>query len=111
MRIAIIEDEDDLARLYLTALEIAGHAVIRVDQHDLSTIGEVDVVIFDVMMPDVDGEMVADYLAAHHASVRKIAATAMVGVPARVRAIADLVLTKPFSFDDLIEVLEPSCST
>lgn len=105
MKIAIVEDEPDIARLYTAILQDAGHQVWQVDQHNLEAIGDADTVIFDVMMPDVDGEQVAAILASHYPHVRKIAATAIYQVPARVSAIADVVLTKPFRAEDLLDAL------
>lgn len=105
MRIAIIEDEPDIARLYTVILTDAGHQVWHVDQHHLEQVADAEIVIFDVMMPDVDGEAVAGYLALAHPEVRKVAVTAVFHVPPRVRTIADQVLTKPITPDELLDAI------
>lgn len=107
MRIVVIEDERDVARLHRVILEAAGHTVIDVDQYSLPKVGEdVDVVVFDVMMPDVDGVDVAEWLSKYRPETWLVAATAVYKVPDRVIELADAIVLKPFRPDELVEAVE-----
>lgn len=100
-----MEDDVDIARLYGAVLLEAGHKVWEVDQHDLEAIDGADVVIVDLMMPDVAGIEVLQVLVRHHPLARRVVASAMYQIPDDVRALAHVVLTKPFTVEDLLEAV------
>lgn len=105
MKVAIIEDDATIAKLFSIVLLKAGHHVWQVDQRNLEAIGDAEVVVLDLMMPDVTGEEVLDVLAADFPHVRKIVITAVYQVPARVKALADVVLSKPIHNEELLAAL------
>lgn len=104
MRVALIEDETDIADLYREILTAEGHEVWWVDQHHLGDVGDADVVIVDLMMPDVGGGEVLEWLRAH-SNARRVVASAMFHVPSAVAQYADVVLTKPFTPSALLEAI------
>lgn len=107
MKIAVLEDEGDIAHLYTAILTDAGHDVRRVDQHDLDTIGDAEVVILDLMMPDVDGVEVLSWLHANKPDVRVVVASAIYQVPDVVRELAHVIVPKPMTPAVLLEAVDP----
>lgn len=105
MKIAIVEDEPDIARLFEVVLTDAGHSVLRVDQHDLTPIADMDVMVTDLMMPDVDGEQVLEQVTARFPHVRTVVISARYEVPVHVREMADAVLSKPVTTGQLLEAV------
>lgn len=108
MRIAVVEDEDDIARFFEDLFAAAGHDVVRVDQHDITPIGDTDALIVDLMMPDVSGFQVLEQVTRQFPHVRKIVVSAKYQEPADVAelaALADVVLTKPVDGEQLLGAL------
>ena len=73
-----------------------------------------DVVVLDMMMPDLGGMRVLDVMAAEHASIPIIVVTGKpdAAAEARARVGAANVFAKPFDIDDLlariVQIVEPS---
>jgi len=106
MLVVIVEDDPQISTLYRDVLtvegfEVAGplHGPAALDDANWEA---VDVAVVDLVMPDVDGQDVLEYLADRWPEVRRVVATAREQVPADARRFADVVLVKPFNADDLL---------
>ncbi|HUZ53628.1 MAG TPA: response regulator transcription factor [Streptosporangiaceae bacterium] len=108
MRILVVEDSVKMAAVLKRGLEEEGYAV------DVARTGEDglwmavenpnDVIVLDVMLPDMDGFEVCRRLRERGQWAPVLMLTARDGVPDRVRGLdagADDYLTKPFSFTEL----------
>jgi len=107
--ILVVEDERNIADALALNLELAGYAVkvartgsdgLRMAQED-----DVDLVILDVMLPDLDGLRVCQRLRAngHHLPVLFLSARSEEDDRiSGIEAGADDYLTKPFSMDELL---------
>jgi two-component system OmpR family response regulator len=108
LRILVVEDSVKMAALLKRGLEEEGYAV------DVASTGEdglwmaaetpSDVVVLDVMLPDMDGFEVCRQMRERGQWAPVLMLTARDGVPDRVRGLdagADDYLTKPFSFTEL----------
>ena len=109
MRVLVVEDESKMAALLRRGLQEEGFAVdIAATGEDGSWIGaenDYDVILLDVMLPDVDGFEVCRRLRAADRWAPILMLTARDGVRDRVAGLdagADDYLTKPFSFDELL---------
>ena len=109
MRILLVEDQPKLARLLQRGLrEEAVTADVAANGHDgLWLAGEnpYDVLVLDVMLPDVDGVEVCRRIRARDDHTPVLMLTAMSGVADRVAGLdagADDYLVKPFAFDELL---------
>lgn len=109
MRLLVVEDERKIADFVGRGLESAGYAV------DLASTGaialelmhstEYDLVILDMMLPDMDGLEVLGKLRNRRTSPPVLVLSARGGVDDRVRGLevgADDYLTKPFAFVELL---------
>jgi two-component system, OmpR family, response regulator len=109
MRALVVEDGSKMAALLRRGLQEEGFAV------DVASTGEegswlgaendYDVILLDVMLPDVDGFEVCRRLRAADRWAPILMLTARDGVQDRVAGLdagADDYLTKPFSFDELL---------
>ena len=109
MRILLVEDEPKLAALLRRGLreegitaDVAGNGadgLWRATEHPY------DVVVLDVMLPDVDGREVCRRLRAVDRQTPVLMLTAVGSVPDRVAGLeagADDYLVKPFAFDELL---------
>jgi two-component system, OmpR family, response regulator len=108
MRALVIEDGSKMATLLRRGLQEEGFAVdVAANGEDGSWMGaenEYDVILLDVMLPDVDGFEVCRRLRAADRWAPILMLTARDGVQDRVAGLdagADDYLTKPFSFDEL----------
>ncbi len=108
MRALVIEDGSKMAALLRRGLQEEGFAVdvagTGEDGAWLGTENEYDVILLDVMLPDVDGSEVCRRLRAADRWAPILMLTARDGVQDRVAGLdagADDYLTKPFSFDEL----------
>ncbi len=113
MRILVIEDEAQLARHIVRALDRHGH--IASAQHDgadgLSTaLSEPpDLIVLDLNLPSLDGLSVLAKLREAQSPARVLILTARGDVEHRVRGLkagADDYLAKPFSMDELVARIE-----
>ena len=108
MRALVVEDGSKMAALLRRGLQEEGFAVdVAASGEDGSWLGienDYDVILLDVMLPDVDGFEVCRRLRAAKRWAPILMLTARDGVQDRVAGLdagADDYLTKPFSFDEL----------
>jgi two-component system response regulator MprA len=107
-RILVIEDEEDIASFISRGLKLKGYDV------DLAYTGESgldhfreeepDLVVLDLMLPDIDGIQVCQRLRAA-GDTPVIMLTALDSVNKKVEGLeagADDYITKPFAFDELL---------
>lgn len=109
MRILIVEDEVKMAGLLKRGLQEEGYAVDLAPTGEealwLASENDYDVVLLDVMLPDVDGFEVCRRLRAAGRWTPVLMLTARDGVDDRVTGLdagADDYLPKPFSFAELL---------
>jgi DNA-binding response OmpR family regulator len=114
MRVLVIDDEPDVLLLCRVNLELAGHEVVEAPNGktglELARTGEPDVVVLDIMLPNVDGLTVLSELASSEATrhIPVIMLTAKTQLEDRRKAWrAGCVeyLTKPFSPIELVELI------
>ncbi len=109
MRVLVVEDETKMAGLLKRGLEEEGYAVdVAGDGGEavwLATENPYDVVVLDVMLPDLDGFEVCGRLREAGRWSPVLMLTARDGVSDRVRGLdvgADDYITKPFAFAELL---------
>ena len=109
MRALVVEDGAKMAALLRRGLQEEGFAVdVASNGEDGSWLGvenDYDVILLDLMLPDVDGIEVCRRLRAADRWAPILMLTARDGVQDRVAGLdagADDYLTKPFSFDELL---------
>jgi len=108
MRLLLVEDNADLARVVTDRLGLDGHAVDHADTLDAARhsigIADYDLILLDIMLPDGDGR---SFLAEHRKAEKRtpvIVLTARSEVSDRVSLLdlgADDYITKPFDFSEL----------
>ena len=106
MRVLLVEDDDRVADALVPALVRRGLAVRRLASGAgvLETVGEVDVVLLDLGLPDVDGIVLCRQIRAA-SDVAVIVVSARGEVDDRIlglRAGADDYLVKPYDVDELV---------
>jgi DNA-binding response OmpR family regulator len=113
MRLLLVEDSDRLRESVGTGLRRAGYAVdTAADGADglwRATSTDYDVIVLDIMLPNMDGLTVLKQLRAKGKDTHVLLLTARDSVPDRVtglRAGADDYLVKPFAFDELLARIE-----
>ncbi len=109
MRLIVVEDEKRIADFLARGLESAGYTV---DLAGDGTTGlelihqtNYDLVILDMMLPDMDGLVVLEKIHNRQSSPPVLILSARGGVDDRVRGLelgADDYLTKPFAFVELL---------
>lgn len=109
-KLLIVEDDDDLRRLYVTALRAAGHDVAEAAS-GLEALRRIDasppdLIVLDLMLPKVSGFGVLYDLSAQ-AHTRSIPVVIVTGTtdPVESPRVA-CVLRKPVQPDDLVEAIE-----
>ncbi len=109
MRVLIVEDEKLLAESLKTLLERKGFTVETafdgVSGAEYAETGIYDLLIFDVMMPGMDGYAVVRQVRQKRCTVPILMLTAKSDLPDRIEGLntrADYYLTKPF---DIVELL------
>ena len=109
MRILVVEDEKRIADFLGRGLESGGYTVdIAPDGQivlDLAHATDYDLVILDMMLPDMDGLRVLEKIRNRKANPPVLILSARGGVEDRVKGLelgADDYLTKPFAFVELL---------
>src|SRR5271157_2596603 len=109
MHILIVEDERRLGYLLRRVLLEERHTVdLAHEGHsglDLALSGTYDVVILDVMLPDIDGIEICRQMRAEHVMSPVLMLTARGAIEDRVMGLnvgADDYLTKPFAMEELL---------
>jgi two-component system, OmpR family, response regulator len=113
MNLLIIEDDPEIAKNLLLALNNAGHQVEHADNGidglEKANNGHADIIILDRMLPGMDGIDVLKNLRKNGSSTPVLLLSALGEVDHRVEGLqlgADDYLTKPFSFIELQARLE-----
>jgi DNA-binding response OmpR family regulator len=113
LKIAIVEDHDDLRELFVDFLSEKGHDVSGfgcADDLDECLAGEtVDLLILDLNLPGEDGYSIARRLRAAHSDIHILMLTARTAVADRLKGYvsgADNYLTKPVSPPELAIVVD-----
>jgi DNA-binding response OmpR family regulator len=109
INILVVEDDVQMAELLAQGLREESYAVDvardGVAALELSRANSFDVILLDVMLPNIDGLDVARQLRCRKQDVGVLMLTARDAVPDIVRGLdagADDYLTKPFSFQELL---------
>ncbi|HUS08252.1 MAG TPA: response regulator transcription factor [Bryobacteraceae bacterium] len=109
MRFLVIEDEKRIADFLSRGLESAGYAVDVAGEGasaiDMVHATDYDLVILDMMLPDMDGLKVLEKIRNRKASPPVLILSARGGVDDRVKGLemgADDYLIKPFAFVELL---------
>ena len=109
MRLLIVEDNEELAKLLSEGLIAAGFAADVVgnvgDAHQVLTTKHYSAVVLDLGLPDEDGVAVLRALRLRENPIPVLVLTARSGVYDRVAGLrdgADDYLVKPFDFDELV---------
>lgn len=109
MRILVAEDEQDLNRLMVQALDRAGYSVDScydgADALDYAAGADYDCILLDIMMPKADGRTVLRTLRSRGCAVPVIFLTALDSVQDRIDGLdlgADDYLVKPFDMAELL---------
>jgi two-component system response regulator MprA len=108
-RILVVEDEARIASLISRTLRMEGYQVeVAPDGDtalDLAFTNPPDLIVLDVMLPDIDGLEVCRQLRAAGSDEPVLMLTAKDAIPDRVAGLdsgADDYLVKPFDFDELL---------
>lgn len=116
MRLLLVEDAQRLRRFILTALKRSGYVVDATGDGEeglwLATSTEYDVIVLDVMLPNMDGLTLLRRLRAENRMTHVLLLTARDTVEDRVeglRAGADDYLVKPFALEELLARVEALC--
>jgi len=106
-RVLVVEDDDDVRRTVVRALQRAGYEVLEVADGEaaLRLGARVDALVVDVLMPGMSGREVADRLLADNPELRVLFMSGYSGDP-RVATLGprpgEPFLPKPFSTADLV---------
>jgi two-component system, OmpR family, response regulator len=109
IEILSVEDDENIAYVVTTALEVEGYRVLRAasGREALDIVlgrQQPDLIILDVMMPDLDGFEIFQRMREEGVTTPVIFLTAMDSVGDKVRGLtmgADDYVTKPFSVEEL----------
>lgn len=109
MRIVVIEDEHRIANTIKKGLEQEGYAVdvayTGTDGYDLASTEEYDLIILDLMLPEIDGLTLCKDLRKQKIHTPILMLTAKGQIHNKVEGLdagADDYVTKPFSFEELL---------
>ncbi len=109
MRFLVVEDEKRIADFLSRGLESAGYAIDVAGDGtraiDMVHATNYDLVILDMMLPDIDGLQVLEKIRNRKSSPPVLILSARGGVDDRVKGLelgADDYLTKPFAFVELL---------
>ena len=109
MRILLVEDEENIRDVVKLNLEMEGYEVIEADNGKealrLYKGQHFDLIILDVMMPEMNGFEVCEQIRLSNTSIPVIFLTAKDGAQDRIIGLkkgADDYLTKPFTLEELL---------
>lgn len=109
MKLLVVEDEPKTGEYLQQGLTEAGFVVDLarngIDGRHLAMTGDYDLLVLDVMLPDVDGWQIVQSLRAAEQAVPVLFLTARDSVADRVKGLemgADDYLVKPFAFAELL---------
>jgi len=109
MRILVVEDEKRIADFLTRGLQGAGYAVDASPNGatalELTHTTDYDLIILDIMLPDMDGLMILEKIRNHKVGPPVLILSARGAVDDRVKGLelgADDYLTKPFAFVELL---------
>ncbi|MGS1116530.1 heavy metal response regulator transcription factor [Castellaniella sp. UC4442_H9] len=109
MKLLVVEDETKTGDYLKQGLEESGFVVDLVrsglDGHHLALTSPYDLIILDVMLPDIDGWRIVQALRGAKSSTPVLFLTARDSVEDRVKGLelgADDYLVKPFAFSELL---------
>lgn len=113
--ILVVEDDEDLRRLFRTALALAGYDVIEAGDglEALQRIDQLipDLVVLDLLLPGMSGIVVQQELAAQ-ALTRQIPVVVITGTAIEPGSIdVACLLRKPVSPDELIDAVRKCLAT
>ncbi|MBE6475789.1 MAG: response regulator transcription factor [Actinomyces succiniciruminis] len=107
--VLIVEDEARITSFLTKGLKAAGFvpkvADTGRDAIEMALLGDIDIILLDVGLPDIDGFEVLEQLRGQGVTTPVIMLTARASVADRVAGLeggADDYLPKPFSFDELV---------
>jgi DNA-binding response OmpR family regulator len=113
LNVLLVEDEPRVADFIYRGLRAENHGVTvapnGADGIDLAKTGEFDVIILDLMLPDMHGYDVCQRLRHGGQHTPILMLTAMDAIEDKIKGIkigADDYLTKPFDFDELLVRIE-----
>jgi DNA-binding response OmpR family regulator len=109
MIILVVEDEKKIASFIKRALEMEKYtvelAISGEEALDKAEVNDYDLIILDIMLPEIDGFAVCEKLRKMKINSPLIMLTAKTQVSERIKGLdsgADDYLTKPFSIDELL---------
>lgn len=109
MKILVVEDEAKIRNYLQQGLREAGFVVASaangIDGYHLAMTDSYDLIVLDVMLPDLDGLRILESLRESGSTTPILVLTALDSVADRVRGLelgADDYLVKPFSFAELL---------
>ncbi|MGO9097641.1 MAG: response regulator transcription factor [Bryobacteraceae bacterium] len=109
MRILVIEDEKRIAEFVARGLDSAGYSVDSAGDGagalEMINSADYDLILLDLMLPDMDGLTVLEKIRARQTSPPVLILSALGAVDDRVKGLehgADDYLSKPFSFTELL---------
>ena len=113
MRVLLIEDDVEAARLLVTGLRESGYAVEHAADGRAGLAqalqGEFDLIVTDRMLPQLDGLTLIEQLRARGSDTPVLVLSALGSVDDRIRGLkagGDDYLTKPFAFAELLARIE-----
>ena len=118
-RILVADDEESLRHFLSRALSARGHDVVTVacgtEALDaLASGGRFDLLLSDVVMPELDGIALALRVSRDHPSLPIVMMTGFMSAKARAEDLSTLVrrvISKPFSLDEICRCVEEALVT
>jgi DNA-binding response OmpR family regulator len=109
----VVDDNSSVRNLIAAILERVGFTVtctgLGEDAVGLADCTRLDLLVVDLMLPDLDGLAVVRSTKARHAAVRTILMSGMPGAISLTEAGVDAYLPKPFGVDALLEIVKRLC--
>ena len=107
-RILVVDDEPYITDVVTAALRFEGFATVEaatgLDALDKARVGRCDLIVLDVMLPDIDGFEVCRRLRSEQVTTPVLFLTARDATADKLAGLAsgDDYVTKPFSIDELV---------